>query len=85
MFVPKMRVLFSAMVLSVLIVGAGPARAAVEVYLPFYPRAEFRHEHGYYRTHDGRYYHYDRDTDGWHHGRNHREGLRRDHHREGKH
>ena len=48
----------------------------VVVPLPFFvPAPQFEYD-GYYRTHGGRYYHYDRDRDGWHYGRNHGEGER---------
>lgn len=51
----------------------------------FVPEADFHHEDGYYRTHDGHYYHYDRDRSGWHYGRNHEEGVRFEHERERRH
>ena len=35
----------------------------------FFPQADFKYDDGYY-------YHYDRDRNGWHYGRNHRHGLR---------
>ena len=70
----------AALSLSLATVGAGVAAADPEiiVHAPFfYPRADFRYDDdGYYRTHEGHYYHYDRDRDGWHWGRNHREGMR---------
>jgi hypothetical protein len=57
---------------------ADPPRVVVEA--PFFiPEADFRHEDGYYRTNDGRYYHYDRERSGWHYGRNHAEGVRFEH------
>jgi hypothetical protein len=51
----------------------------------FVPEVEFHHEDGYYRTHEGHYYHYDRDRSGWHYGRNHEEGVRYEHERERRH
>jgi hypothetical protein len=42
----------------------------------FVPTVGFEYGNGYYRTHDGHYYHYDRDRDGWHYGRDHRAGER---------
>jgi len=76
------RIGFTALALSVASVGAFPGEAAadgVQVVVPspfFYPRAEFQYGDGYYRAGRGRYYHYDRDRDGWHYGRTHRWGLR---------
>ena len=67
---------------SVVGVGAlnGVAQAdGVRVVVPlpmFYPTPQFRYDNGYYRTNEGHYYHYDRDRDGWHYGRNHGEGER---------
>ncbi len=58
---------------------AAADRVVVEVPAPpvFVPRADFQFEDGgYYRTHDGHYWHYDHDRDGWHHGRSHREAVR---------
>ena len=46
------------------------------------PQEEFPYADGYYRTHEGRYYHYDRGRHGWHYGRNHEEGLRYEHEHE---
>ena len=58
------------------VASADPPRVIVETPL-FYPRADFRFDNdGYYRTHEGHYYHYDKDRDGWHYGRNHEEGVR---------
>ena len=75
-----------AMVLSVSLLGFGAGKAAADgprvIIEPpppltlYYPHAEFNFENGYYRTNEGHYYHYDRDRDGWHYGRNHREGVR---------
>lgn len=42
----------------------------------FIPHSSFRFEDGYYRTNRGHNYHYDRDREGWHYGRDHREGMR---------
>ena len=58
--------------------GAGTARADHDRDEPevFVPHAKFRFEDGYYRTNRGHYYHYDRDREGWHYGRDHREGVR---------
>lgn len=45
----------------------------------FYPADKFVyvvHEHGYYRTSEGHYYYYDKGRNGWHYGRNYKEGLR---------
>ena len=83
MFVSKMRFMFVLLAASVLTVGLGAGVAAADpvhvvVQTPFFSRAEFRQDDGYFRTGNGQYYHYDRDRDGWHHGRNHREGLRFD-------
>jgi hypothetical protein len=82
MLLPKLSLKSTGLALAILFAGTSYAAAAgVEVIVPapFYPRAEFNYEGGYYRTGDGHYYHYDRDREGWHHGRNHREGLRFDH------
>jgi hypothetical protein len=87
----KFKVYLASAVLSLTLpsFGVGLAMAdppGVVVEVPFfYPTGAFRYDDdGYYRTHDGRYYHYDRDRDGWHWGKNHREGLRyeRSHHHE---
>ena len=51
----------------------------------FVPQDNFAYDNGYYRTDDGRYYHYDRDRRGWHYGRNHEEGLRYEREREHEH
>lgn len=61
-----------------LALGAGVARADRVVVEPpvFFPAPEFHFDNGYYRTNEGHYYHYDHDRDGWHYGRNHREGVR---------
>jgi len=85
----KLRIVSAAVALAVLPVMGGVASAqAVRVEVPappiFMPRAEFRFDNdGYYRTREGHYYHYDSDRDGWHYGRNHRDGVRweRRHHR----
>jgi hypothetical protein len=75
-----LRVCIASAALSLGGAGAGVAAAdpVIVVDSPFfYPRAEFRFDdEGYYRTPTGRYYHYDHDRDGWHWGRNHREGMR---------
>jgi hypothetical protein len=82
MFASKFRVVSAALALSFLPVGLGAAVAHADgvrviVPTPFFPRADFRFDDdGYYRTHEGHYYHYDRDRDGWHYGRNHEEGSR---------
>ncbi len=79
----KAKLLVSAAVAFSVVFGAGLSAMADEVIVtshPFYARSEFPTEHGYFRTDDGHYYHYDKDRDGWHHGRNHREGVRRDRH-----
>lgn len=83
------RIVAFAAVLAVSLLGLGAGTAAaggprVIIEPPvFYPQADFTFEGGYYRTNEGRYYHYDRDRAGWHYGRHHRDGLRyeRDHHR----
>ncbi len=64
-------------------IGAGVAQAHGRVVIEapaFMPEAEFPAENGYYRTNEGNYYHYDRDRQGWHHGRNHAEGIRFERH-----
>ncbi len=80
MFLSKLRIVSAALALSVLPLSAGVALADVVVDVPgppvFYPHAEFKFDNGYYRSNEGHYYHYDRDRDGWHYGRNHREGVR---------
>ncbi len=70
--------------LSLLALGGGVAWADRVVIEPpvFVPEAEFHHENGYYRTHEGHYYHYDSDRNGWHYGRNHDEGVRFERERE---
>ena len=51
----------------------------------FVPTPQFEYSAGYYRTHGGHYYHYDKDRDGWHYGRDHAEGQRyEERHREGE-
>ena len=87
MFVSKLRLISTVVALSILPVLGGIAVAdEVRVEVPgppiFFPRAEFKYDNGYYRTHEGHYYHYDTDRDGWHYGRDHRAGQRweRDHH-----
>jgi hypothetical protein len=85
----RTRIAAVAMVLAVTVLGFGAGRAEADgarvIIEPpvFYTHAEFPFENGYYRTHEGHYYHYDRDRAGWHYGRNHREGVRyeREHHR----
>ncbi len=89
MFTSKLRVLSSVIALSLTPVLAGVAVAdSVRVEVPgppiFLPRAEFRFDDGYYRTREGHYYHYDNDREGWHYGRNHRDGVRWEH-RHGRH
>jgi hypothetical protein len=73
-----------AVLVSLLGVGAGVAEAEgtrVIIEPPvFYPSADFHYGDGYYRTNDGHYYHYDKDRDGWHYGRNHREGMHYEEH-----
>ena len=87
MFVSKIRIGAAVLAWSALsMVGTGVVRAegvrvVVEPPPVFVPHAEFKFEDGYYRTHDGHYYHYDRDRDGWHYGRNHEEGMRYEKHR----
>lgn len=74
-----MRVMCGVLALSIFSVGMAAAdRVRVDVPAPFFfPHADFRlDDGGYYRTGEGRYYHYDHDRDGWHYGRNHREGTR---------
>ena len=82
------------LMVSLLVFGAGVAAADRVVVGPppvFIPEAEFQHDNGYYRTNDGRYYHYDKDRSGWHYGRNHEEGVRyerkheHEHEHEGEH
>ena len=72
-----------ALVVSLLGFGAGVAaadRGGVIIEPPiFVPQSEFPTDNGYYRTNEGTYYHYDRDRNGWHYGRNHEEGLRYEH------
>jgi hypothetical protein len=86
----KVCIVSAALSLSLASVGARVAAAdppSVVVEAPFfYPRAEFRYDDdGYYRTRDGHFYHYDRDRDGWHWGRTHREGMRyEDRHHHGR-
>lgn len=51
----------------------------IRVVLPapfFVPGPQFNYQGGYYRTREGHYYHRDSDRDGWHYGRNHRDGER---------
>ena len=51
----------------------------VRVFVPapfFFPQVDFNYDDGYYRTREGHFYHYDRDRDGWHYCRNHRDGMR---------
>jgi hypothetical protein len=55
---------------------AAADRVVIEEPRVFIPEVEFEREHGYYRTHEGHYYHYDKDRGGWHYGRNHEEGVR---------
>jgi hypothetical protein len=76
-----------ALVASMTTFGAGRAAADRVVIEPpiFVPEVEFHHEDGYYRTHDGHYYHYDHERNGWHYGRNHEEGVRYEHERERRH
>ena len=82
MFDSKMRIVLTVMALSILPVGVGAGVATAReahVFVPipiFFPQADFRYDDGYYRYHTGHYYHYDRDRDGWHYGRNHDEGMR---------
>jgi hypothetical protein len=80
MLVTKARVASAALALFILSAGAGIAAAdGVHVVVPapfFFPQADFHYDDGYYRTNEGHYYHYDRDRDGWHYGRNHAEGQR---------
>lgn len=70
-----------ALMMSLLTFGAGIARADRVVIEPpiFVPEVDFHHDDGYYRTNGGHYYHYDRDRNGWHYGRNHEEGVRYEH------
>jgi hypothetical protein len=75
---------------SLAVFGAGLASADRVVIEPpriFVPEAEFEYGHGYYRTHEGHYYHYDKDRSGWHYGRTHAEGVRweREHEHEHEH
>ena len=73
----KLRVVAAALALSILPAGIAVADEVHVVVPPFFvPQPEFRFDDGYYRTHEGHYYHYDRDRDGWHYGRNHEEGVR---------
>jgi hypothetical protein len=88
MSVSKMGVLSAALALSILPMGMAAREAAADEVqvvfpVPFFPRADFQFEDGYYRNSHGHYYHYDHDRDGWHYGRNHEEGMRyeRRHHR----
>lgn len=80
MSILKVCVASAALSLSLATVGVGVVSADADLVVDppfFFPRAEFRYyDDGYYRTHDGHFYHYDRDRDGWHWGRNHREGMR---------
>ncbi len=77
-----LKVCVASLALGLLPMSAGVAladRVVVEPPAPpiFFPRAEFQFdEGGYYRSHDGHYWHYDRDREGWHHGRSHREAMR---------
>lgn len=67
--------------------GGSSAAAQVRVVVDppiFVPRDDFRYEDGYYRTHDGHFYHYDRERNGWHYGRNHEEGVRYEHDHHGR-
>lgn len=72
---------FAVLAFSIGLVGAGTGLAFAdhdrdgepEIFLP---HATFKFDDGYYRTRQGHYYHYDRDRDGWHYGRDHREGMR---------
>jgi hypothetical protein len=88
MFISKLRIVSTVLALSIVPLAAGLAAAdEVHVVVPapfFIPQAEFRYEDGYYRTHEGHYYHYDRDRDGWHYGRDHREGVRWERRHEGR-
>ena len=83
MFASKLRLVFTMLALSILPAGVGIGVAAAEgarvvVVAPpiFFPHADFNYDGGYFRTREGHYYHYDRDRDGWHYGRNHDEGVR---------
>jgi hypothetical protein len=82
MSMSMVRIGLTAVAMSVASIGAFAGTAAadgvrVEVPAPFFfPTPQFDYNDGYYRTGRGRYYHYDRDRDGWHYGRNHREGVR---------
>ncbi len=66
-------------ILVFVVAGAGVSMAQPRVVVDppvFYPEVDMRFDDGYYRTHDGHYYHYDRDRHGWHYGRTHAEGVR---------
>jgi len=85
----RIRTILLSLILSVLGLGVGVARAdgpRVVIEPPiFLPQTDFPYENGYYRTNEGHYYHYDRDRNGWHYGRNHEEGIRYEHEHEGRH
>ena len=72
-----------ALALVTSLVGVAVADRVVIEPPVFVPEAEFHHEDGYYRTREGHFYHYDRERNGWHYGRDHEEGVRyeREHHR----
>ena len=78
----RTRITVIAFALVASLTGAASAQRVVIEPPVFVPEAEFHHEDGYYRTHDGHYYHYDHERSGWHYGRNHEEGVRYEHERE---
>lgn len=80
MSVSKMRLAFTVAALGVTLgLGAHAGAVIVRSQPPvFIAGPEFDYDGGYYRTREGHYYHYDRDRNGWHYGRNHRDSDRRE-------